>query len=512
MSYSIQRLRELIAPHDARLAKYGRADELLMQAARLDLVREDAFVEFQKHVRGSAIKALRFPRPEDTEVAGNSFSRLPEPIMQRIFDDALSGLVGRSLFCAVASLASVDKWMRAYVSRTTLRPAEMSWKAVKRTRPAAASEALAKSGTDNAYVLNSLVGSKGCMFCDLQPNVRKVHWKYWVRCCQPCLYARTIAEYYLKSDYMFDADDLAGIPSEDVELYRPRTGTFSCRFYWRADVVEFTKRRHGVDGLAAFRAMRLAEARELRLHRKRLETMCVDAGISAALLKTSAKYVQLHRHPCDVTPEDVSAVRDECLPAQMLLDEKAARERELDKAFASACKAAGITVADAKKHSTSYRGARARRDSRPETIAAINSEIARGLRGEQNERAFDALVLAHLGGVRPMHESATFCSYVKRVFAEFEESEFMALMPRIRREIEAARVERARAAREMAIGQRFRERRVCPFCHVPKGFLDHCRAVHPAFYATLLESDKDVVVHVNVASDGRVRVVLFSWW
>jgi hypothetical protein len=490
MSYTIQRLRELITPHDARLAKYGRADELLMQAARLELVREDAFVEFQKHVRGSAIKALRFPRPEDTEVAGNGFSRLPEPIMQRIFDDALAGLVGRSLFC----------------------PAEMSWQAVKRTRLAAASEALARSGTENAYVLHSLVGSKGCMFCDLQPNVRKVHWKYWVRCCQPCLYARTIAEYYLKSDYMFDADDLAGIPSEDVELYRPRTGSFSCRFYWRADVVEFTKRRHGVDGLVAFRAMRLEEARELRLHHKRLETMCVDDGISAALLKTSAKYVQMHRHPCDVTLEDVSAIREECLPAQKRLEEQAAHEKELDKAFASACKAAGIAVADAKKHSTSYRGARARRDSRPDTIAAINSEIARGLRGEQNERAFDALVLAHLGGARPTYDSSTFCAYAKRVFAEFEESEFLALLPKIRREIEAARVARARAAREMAIGQRFRERRVCPFCHVPKGFLDHCRAVHPAFYATLVESEKDVVVHMNVTSDGLVRVVLFSWW
>lgn len=43
-----------------------------------------------------------------------------------------------------------------------------------------------------------LVARTGCELCGAA-RVRKVHWGFGVRCCQPCLYERTISEYRLKT-------------------------------------------------------------------------------------------------------------------------------------------------------------------------------------------------------------------------------------------------------------------------------------------------------------------------
>lgn len=139
-------------------------------------------------------------------------------------------------------------------------------------------------GTPRAYMnAVALLMQTGCQVCG-RPRIRKVHWEMMdgegVRCCRACLLDRTVSDYRLLHDYAighaFPSEYerlLREMPHIEKEMYAPRTGGYSLRFYWTASVLV---RLGLVADPRTANDMSPADARErLRtLHRAMTDTAC----------------------------------------------------------------------------------------------------------------------------------------------------------------------------------------------------------------------------------------------
>jgi hypothetical protein len=82
----------------------------------------------------------------------------------------------------------------------------------------------------------SLMCDKGCQICKA-PRIRKIYPEFAVRCCERCLYDNTISDYRLENDYMVDSKTLlCQLPFTKKDMYSPRIGYYTLRFFWKKDV------------------------------------------------------------------------------------------------------------------------------------------------------------------------------------------------------------------------------------------------------------------------------------
>lgn len=134
------------------------------------------------------------------------------------------------------------------------------------------------SGTCNARKALCLVSIVGCELCGAQ-RIRKVHWPFVVRCCQSCLESHTISDYRLKNDYSMPENVLQGLPHTIGEMYTPRFGAYTLRFYWRLQALEELRKVHApgrqglsfddIDAILAERRERAAEKERQELLKRR---------------------------------------------------------------------------------------------------------------------------------------------------------------------------------------------------------------------------------------------------
>ena len=100
-----------------------------------------------------------------------------------------------------------------------------------------------------------ILGEVGCELCG-KARIRKVY-PYGVRCCEECLHANTVCEYYLPTQ-------LHNINLPRNEKAFPRRGRWSsaytARFYWRSQLDAYIQKTYNHSNLAEFR---LAEAKRL---------------------------------------------------------------------------------------------------------------------------------------------------------------------------------------------------------------------------------------------------------
>lgn len=97
-----------------------------------------------------------------------------------------------------------------------------------------------------------LVGKLGCEFCKA-PRIRKIYKEFRVRCCQACLYQRSINEYYLISEYLIPQNLLKGCKYRNVQLYNNHRGHYMAKYYWNDDVT----RAVGYDNLDTYKAIQI---------------------------------------------------------------------------------------------------------------------------------------------------------------------------------------------------------------------------------------------------------------
>jgi hypothetical protein len=83
----------------------------------------------------------------------------------------------------------------------------------------------------------SLVCLTGCELCR-HARVRKANWTFGVRCCQMCIETNTISDYRLRACGLTDEAVLDALPHTHVNMYAPRVGSYSLRFYWRSVALE----------------------------------------------------------------------------------------------------------------------------------------------------------------------------------------------------------------------------------------------------------------------------------
>lgn len=204
-----------------------------------------------------------------------------------------------------------------------------------------------------------LYTQRGCQFC-AAPRIRKVYREFEVRCCQPCLYARTISGYRLKTDYLVTQDRFAGLPHLTVSMWDRHMGDYTLDFYW----IESVERRLGMS-LVAFaereRARRAAAAetqraqreRELQMERARAEDRRkkeFDAALAEALREAPFDQTYVMAHTTGVQQRN----RD----AQWLVQRarehwnKTNFQKGLDEAIKRETRARGITMRDVRRTAT----------------------------------------------------------------------------------------------------------------------------------------------------------------
>jgi hypothetical protein len=68
-----------------------------------------------------------------------------------------------------------------------------------------------------------------------------------VRCCQDCLYTRTISTYRLTTEFSITEEELRHLPRTEAMMYRPRYGSFTCEFVWDDDAARALSLHYGVE-------------------------------------------------------------------------------------------------------------------------------------------------------------------------------------------------------------------------------------------------------------------------
>lgn len=83
----------------------------------------------------------------------------------------------------------------------------------------------------------SLVVETGCQICGAK-RIRKVYWPFKRRICQSCLYANTVSDYVLKTEYGLVEEDIADYEFDEREMYsKPANLYYTLKFYWCTSVV-----------------------------------------------------------------------------------------------------------------------------------------------------------------------------------------------------------------------------------------------------------------------------------
>jgi hypothetical protein len=106
---------------------------------------------------------------------------------------------------------------------------------------------LVRDGSVDARRALRLVGMSGCQLCG-RARVRKVHWPFRVRCCEPCLRAHTISDYRLRKELGVSYAELEGLHHSTHEFLSWSDSSFTMRFFWRDDptIVRAAAMRNGV--------------------------------------------------------------------------------------------------------------------------------------------------------------------------------------------------------------------------------------------------------------------------
>jgi hypothetical protein len=97
-----------------------------------------------------------------------------------------------------------------------------------------------------------ITGDTGCELCGTG-RIRKVYWEFQRRCCQSCLQENTVSDYRLEREFGLRRVDLLGLPFMRVEMYRPRMGEYTLRFFWKTEerLVRMLRRRWDVSDSVA---------------------------------------------------------------------------------------------------------------------------------------------------------------------------------------------------------------------------------------------------------------------
>ena len=84
-----------------------------------------------------------------------------------------------------------------------------------------------------------LITQTGCEFCE-RKRIRKVYWEFGggVRCCTDCLHARTMSDYRLENELGVSKKILDRLPHTTAEMYAPKIGSYTLRFYWTKTVLK----------------------------------------------------------------------------------------------------------------------------------------------------------------------------------------------------------------------------------------------------------------------------------
>lgn len=176
-------------------------------------------------------------------VAENAMAAV-EKIVSQSTSDAQRARAAKSLTTEARTLRSLGRAARVF--RDAIAP---KWRGLLRSlavadwREAMTAEQRVGLGLLDAERAVLLLAGTGCQLCGAQ-RVRKVRWPFRVRCCQPCLHARTISDYRARE--RFGLTDLVerGLPHTRVQMYAPRVGAYDLRFLWADDVLRLLRELH----------------------------------------------------------------------------------------------------------------------------------------------------------------------------------------------------------------------------------------------------------------------------
>lgn len=90
-------------------------------------------------------------------------------------------------------------------------------------------EYLKNLAVENPKASLLLYSMTGCQFCK-KPRIRKIYEEFNIRCCQECLYERTISDYRLKNDYLVNTQNLH-LKYIKKDLWARQIGSYTLNFY-----------------------------------------------------------------------------------------------------------------------------------------------------------------------------------------------------------------------------------------------------------------------------------------
>lgn len=121
---------------------------------------------------------------------------------------------------------------------------------------------LVRNGAVTVRRAIALVSGTGCEVC-ATARIRKIHWPFSLRCCQPCLERLTISNYRIQHDYGLPANSFQHLPHSSVRMWSHRGGFYHLCFFMLDEIYnifmaraaeqergkEFLKRHAGISQL-----------------------------------------------------------------------------------------------------------------------------------------------------------------------------------------------------------------------------------------------------------------------
>ena len=196
------------------------------------------------------------------------------------------------------------------------------------------SEALAciKRGSLTAKRALILTSMTGCELC-MQARIRKVYWEFGLRCCRGCLEANTISDYRLQHDCNLPESSFEHLPHTIVQMYAPKIGTYTLRFYWSSSpqLVALLRQQHSMTDAVADANV----CQAVQLAKQAADAAAAQAARLAAHMRLSA-----YRVKADVLYEAVvrAASSEDMLWAASSLPADSAELERISRRFGYAAK------------------------------------------------------------------------------------------------------------------------------------------------------------------------------